>query len=123
MRGPAPSRGSTEFPGVVQTGERRRSYLTAFPNCAKAQTDNPTALELEGDVPQKREESCQSSLWEDQKSPTTVEVDIMSEALEALIRLQEKCQAYPHPRRHPMTQNYSSSCPWGDDLQHAFIIE
>ena len=87
MRGPAPSRGSTEFPRVVQTGERRRSYLTAFPNCEKAQTDNPTALELEGDVPQKREESCQSSLWEDQKSPTTMEVDIMSEALEALIRL------------------------------------
>ena len=76
MRGPAPSRGSTEFPRVVQTGERRRSYLTAFPNCEKAQTDNPTALELEGDVPQKREGSCQSSLWEDQKSPaTTMERD------------------------------------------------
>ena len=69
MRGPAPSRGSTEFPRVVQTGERRRSYLTAFPNCAKAQTDNPTALELEGDVPQKREGSCQSSLWEDEDIP------------------------------------------------------
>lgn len=23
---------------------------------------------------------------------------------------------------HPMTRDYSSSWPWGDDLQHAFIV-
>ena len=33
------------------------------------------------------------------KNPPPQWSDMMSEALEALIRLQEKCQAYPRPRR------------------------
>jgi hypothetical protein len=55
----------------------------------------------------------------------------MSEPLEALTRLgpsrKENVKRIRVDVAHPMTQNFSSSCPWGkltgDDLQHAFIIE
>lgn len=130
MRGPAASRGLTKFPRVGQAGERRRSCLTASPNCAKAQSDNPAALSLKVTFPRKGKEPAKV-FYGKIKSPPAGPME----------RDDVRTIGSPHtsPSRkenvkrirvdvaHPMSENYSSSCPWGkptgDNLQHAFIIE